>query len=161
MHPAATGEEFVAWKWAEALSELVDLTVFAFEYEGRVSLAETLPNAEVLSRPMPKSFGRFYRFAAMAKPTYPIYMRSVREVLRLRRGEFDVAHQIMPQAVRYPIPLRNCRVPYVVGPLGGALETPEAFRNEGKGAAWYTRARAVDRAMHPPSLAAKMRASGA
>jgi len=40
--------------------------------------------------------------------------------------------------------IKSC-LPYVVGPLGGALETPEAFRSEGQGAAWYTKARGLDR----------------
>ncbi len=157
IHPEATGEEFVAWKWAEALSELVDLTVFSFERASKSqTLAETLPGARVITQPMPRLFARFPRFEAMAKPSYPIYMRAVRRTLRENRGAFDIAHQIMPQAARYPIPLRGNGVPYVIGPLGGALETPEAFQGEGASAAWYTRARALDhwRFRHDPWLRA-------
>lgn len=150
----ATGEAFVAWRWAEALSHEVDLTVFAFQIAGRTPLGETLPKAEVLTAPMPRMFSRFPRFQAMAKPHYPQYMRAVRKVLASRAASFDVAHQIMPQAARYPTPLRGHGIPYIIGPLGGALTTPDAFQSEGSSAAWYTRARALDqwRFRHDPWL---------
>lgn len=47
-------------------------------------------------------------------------------------------------------------MPYVIGPLGGALKTPDAFRNEGRAAAWYTRLRGIDawRFRHDPWLRA-------
>ena len=142
----ATGEPFVAWRWAEALSHEVDLTVFSFQRANRPQLQETLPKATVITAPMPDYFSRAPRFEAMAKPHYPFYMRAVRKALRAAEGPFDLAHQIMPQAARYPIPLRKTGVPYVVGPLGGALETPAAFRHEDReSAAWYTRARVLDR----------------
>ena len=155
IHPTATGEEFSAWKWAEALSELVDLTVFAFQRDNRQPLGETLPNARVITTPMPRVFARFPRFEAMAKPTYPIYMAKAKKALR-ESGPYDIAHQIMPLAARYPCPLRGQGMPYVIGPLGGALKTPDAFRNEGRAAAWYTRLRGIDawRFRHDPWLRA-------
>jgi glycosyltransferase involved in cell wall biosynthesis len=50
----------------------------------------------------------------------------------------------MPQAARYASPLRHFPVPYVIGPLGGALDTPRAFRGEAAGAPLFTRLRALD-----------------
>lgn len=150
----ATGESFVAWRWAEALSHVVDLTVFAFQTPNRTPPAETLPAARVLTAPLPTTFARFRRFEAMAKPYYPAYMRAVRRALREVAHEIDLAHQIMPQAARYPSPLHGMGVPYVIGPLGGALSTPEAFRKESTAAAWFTRLRAIDawRFRHDPWL---------
>lgn len=153
IHPTATGEEFVAWKWAEALSEFVDLNVFAFQRKHRQPLGETLPRARVSTVPLPQFFSRFPRFEAMAKPSYLPYMHAACSALR-RAEDIDIAHQIMPQAPRYPTPLRGSRVPYVIGPLGGALETPPAFQSEGRSAAWFTKLRAVDhwRFRHDPWL---------
>ena len=156
IEPDATGESFVAYQWAKALSEITDLTVFSLKRAHRPSLAEALPKARVLSAPMPTTFSRWPRFEAQAKPQYPVFMREVRKALKPIAHEFDITFQIMPQAARYPIPLRSFDVPYVVGPLGGALETPEAFKGEGKSAAWFTRARVLDhlRFRHDPWLRA-------
>lgn len=140
----ATGEAFVAWKWAEALSEIVDLTVFSLSIPNRAPLSETLPKANALSVPMPRAFARWPRFEAMAKPHYPAYYRAVRRHLRTARGEYDIAHQIMPLAARYPVPFTGTGLPYVIGPLGGTLPTPVAFRDEVRSAAWFTKARSLD-----------------
>ena len=130
--------------------------MFSLKRAHRPSLAAALPKARVLSAPMPTTFSRWPRFEAQAKPQYPVFMREVRKALKPIAHEFDITFQIMPQAARYPIPLRSFDVPYVVGPLGGALETPEAFKGEGKSAAWFTRARVLDhlRFRHDPWLRA-------
>ena len=47
------GEAFVAFKWATALSNLVQLTVLSFERPGCKRLAEQLPGAEVVTWPEP------------------------------------------------------------------------------------------------------------
>ncbi len=143
IHPSATGEEFVSWKWAKALSEIVDLTVFSFQRRNRQPLAETLPRARVYTTQIPQIFSYFPRLEAMAKPSYPLYLRAARRALGQATG-VDLAHQIMPQAPRYPIAVRGMGVPYVVGPLGGALRTPPAFQQEGRKTAWFTKLRAVD-----------------
>lgn len=156
----AVGEAYVAYKWAEALSELVDLTVLTFHPSNPAhgKLADQLPRAEVVSWPMPKFPGRLNRLAAMLKPNYPIYARHVRQWLRAARAEgrhFDLAHQIMPQAARYASPLQGAGIPYIIGPLGGSLSTPEAFRHEDASSApWFTALRRLDplRFRHDPWL---------
>jgi len=52
--------------------------------------------------------------------------------------------------------LRHFAIPYVIGPLGGALDTPEAFRAEAGSAPLFTRLRAMDafRFRHDPWLRA-------
>ena len=50
----------------------------------------------------------------------------------------------MPQAARYASPLRHFDLPYIIGPLGGALETPTAFLHETSTAPLFTRLRALD-----------------
>lgn len=141
------GEAFVAFKWAEALSRRVTLTVLSFERPGRRPLARQLPMARVITWPEPALARRHERLNAMLKPAWPIFTAHVRAWLAEahKRGErFDVAHQLMPQAARYASPLRHFDIPYVIGPLGGALDTPEAFRAEAGSAPLFTRLRALD-----------------
>jgi len=40
--------------------------------------------------------------------------------------------------------LRNFRIPYLIGPVGGALPTPPAFASDADSDAWYTRLRILD-----------------
>lgn len=142
------GEAYIAFKWAEALSRRADVTTLSFERSGRRSLAEQLPGTRVVTWPEPMWLCRQERLNAMLKPAWPLFCRKVRNWIReaLSAGEvFDIAHQLMPQAARYASPLRRCGLPYVIGPLGGILETPEAFRAEARSASWFTRLRALDR----------------
>lgn len=153
------GEAFVGFKWAEALAGLVDLTVLSFERPGRVALAAQLPGARVVTWPEPAWARRNERLNAMLKPAWPVFARHVRGWMAatLARGEvFDLAHQLMPQAARYATPLRHFAVPYIIGPLGGALDTPAAFRAEAGSAPLFTRLRALDafRFRHDPWLRA-------
>lgn len=143
------GEALMAFKWAEALSAEVELTVLAFQRPGRPELAAQLPGARVVTWPEPRwALGR-ERLNAMLKPAWPVFAHRVRTWLAaaLKNGEhFDVAHQLMPQAARYASPLRHFDIPYIIGPLGGALDTPAAFRSESAGAPLFTRLRALDAA---------------
>jgi glycosyltransferase involved in cell wall biosynthesis len=153
------GEAFVAFKWAEALAARVSLTVLSFERPGRAALAAQLPQARVVTWPEPRWARRNERLNAMLKPAWPVFAGHVRRWLKqaLAQGErFDVAHQLMPQAARYASPLRHFGVPYIIGPLGGALDTPEAFRSEAGSAPLFTRLRALDayRFRHDPWLRA-------
>jgi glycosyltransferase involved in cell wall biosynthesis len=135
------------------------LTVLSFERPGRKSLALQLPGARVVSWPEPAFVRRHERLNAMLKPAWPLFARKVRGWLQatLVKGEsFDITHQLMPQAARYASPLRHFDIPYIIGPLGGALDTPEAFRAEAGSAPLFTRLRALDafRFRRDPSLRA-------
>lgn len=141
------GEALMAFKWAEALAAEVDLTVLAFQRPGRPELAGQLPGARVVTWPEPAWAVRHERLNAMLKPAWPVFARRVRGWLvgALAEGaRFDVAHQLMPQAARYASPLRHFDIPYIIGPLGGALDTPAAFRAETAGAPRFTRLRQLD-----------------
>ncbi|WP_179378870.1 glycosyltransferase family 4 protein [Jannaschia marina] len=150
----STGEAFVAFRWAEALAPLVDLTVACFQSPSHAPIAEQLPQARAVTWPAPRFIPRGGRFAAMLKPEWPLFVRHVRRHLARHAGDYDLAHQIMPQAMRYASPLRGHGLPYVIGPLGGALPTPPAFAHEVAAAGWFTRLRALDvpRLRHDPWL---------
>ena len=151
------GEALVAFKWAEALAERVDLTILCFQRPGRADAGAQLPNARVITWPEPKWALKHERLNAMLKPAWPIFAWHVRRWIRReinQGGGFDLAHQLMPQAARYASPLRHFHIPYIIGPLGGALDTPPAFRAEVASAPLFTRLRALDafRFRHDPWL---------
>lgn len=151
------GEAYVAFKWANALADLVDLTVLSFQRPGRGCLSKQLPNARVITWPEPAWARRNERLNAMLKPAWPVFANHVRLWIKAanKRGElFDIAHQLMPQAARYASPLRHFDTPYIIGPLGGALDTPFKFREEAGNAPLFTRLRALDqyRFRHDPWL---------
>lgn len=153
------GEALMAFKWAEALSGLADLTVLTFQRPGRAAVAAQLPGARVVTWPEPAWAMRHERLNAMLKPAWPVFARHVRRWIAAQRAEgtrFDIAHQLMPQAARYPSPLRHFDIPYIIGPLGGALDTPKAFRAEAGSAPMFTRLRGLDatRFRHDPWLRA-------
>ena len=72
------GEAFVAFKWAEALSRRVTLTVLSFERPGRRRLARQLPMARVITWPEPALARQHERLNAMLKPAWPIFATHVR-----------------------------------------------------------------------------------
>jgi hypothetical protein len=122
-------------------------------------VASQLPAAKVVTWPEPAWARTHERLNAMLKPAWPVFARHVRRWMAraVAEGErFDIAHQLMPQAARYASPLRHFDLPYVIGPLGGALDTPEAFRAEAASAPMFTRLRSLDRLRfrHDPWLRA-------
>ncbi len=128
------GEVEWAFNWTKALSQQADVTILATTRIGAVPLAQQLPGARVVTWPEPAFlYQKFERFNSLAKPSLPLFNLQVRRWLRKARarGEaFDIGHQLLPQAMRYATALRGSGIPYVVGPLGGALNTPAGFRDE-------------------------------
>lgn len=155
--PSDVGEALMAFKWAEALSARTDLTLLCFQRADRPAVAAHLPQARVVAWPEPSWAMAHERVNAMLKPTWPVFAAQVRRWLSesLKAGaRFDIGHQLMPQAARYASPLRHFELPYLIGPLGGALDTPPAFRPEVASAPLFTRLRALDRTRfrHDPWL---------
>lgn len=141
------GEALMAFKWAEALSAKADLTILTFRRPGCPDVVAQLPGARVITWPEPAWARKNERLNAMLKPAWPVFAHRVRRWIgsALARGDhFDIAHQLMPQAARYASPLRHFDIPYIIGPLGGALDTPAAFRAEVASAPLFTRLRALD-----------------
>jgi glycosyltransferase involved in cell wall biosynthesis len=83
----------------------------------------------------------------MVKPAYvPFYVRARRWIwAALARGErFDVAHQPAPLAIRYPSPVAGLGIPFVLGPVGGSLKSPQGFASEEGTNPWYVGLRGLD-----------------
>lgn len=135
--------------WIRALSTQAEVTVLSSSRAPRVPLPQQLPRARVVVWPELKVlYTRFERANAMAKLGWPLFCHQVKGWLReaLARGEqFDIAHQMLPQAMRHASPLRHFPIPYVIGPLGGGLETPATFAHEVReGTSMVSRLRAID-----------------
>lgn len=151
------GEGYFGFRLVEEMTRLAKVTVLAFESRIGPPLAEQLPEAEVITFQAPGWINLNERISAMLKPHIPVLHAKAATWLRKAQGEgrrFDIAHQILPAAPRYPSPLAKFDIPYVFGPLGGALPTPKAFQDETGGAPLFTRLRAVDalRFRHDPWL---------
>lgn len=150
------GEAWVAFQWARRLSERHDVTLLTYRGRDRPSAVEQLPSTRVVEWTQPAVLGRAPRLNSLMKPWYPLFHAHCRRwtAAALRRGErFDVGHQPVPVAMRYPSPLRGSGVPYVLGPLGGSIATPAGFVDEDT-APWYVGLRKADtwRLRHDPIL---------
>ena len=156
------GEAFSIAQLVKALTAQAEVTILSSQRPGRaLPVVAQYPLAEAVHAwPEPAFFRRrFERFDAMAKPTLPLFFAWARRWIARHLaagGHFDVAHQVLPQAMRYASPLRHFPIPYVIGPLGGGLSTPAAFLPEVGRAPLMTRLRAVDgwRLRHDPWLRA-------
>jgi len=141
------GEGWCAFQWVKNLSTIADVTLLALHRKGCVPVSEQLPNVRVVTWDEPSAITSLKRFNSMLKPGYVAFYMRARSWLAktLAAGEtFDIAHQFTPIALRYPSPLASFSIPYVIGPLGGSLETPSGFASECTSAAWYTRLRSLD-----------------
>lgn len=153
-------EAQIGFEWARRLSERHDVTLLTYRDGGRPSARDQLPDTRVVEWTQPAALTPSERFNSTLKPWYPLYYGAARRWLAgaLARGErWDVAHQPLPLAMRYPSPLTGMGIPYVLGPLGGSLSTPAGFGGEDT-APWYVGLRNVDawRFRHDPWLRASL-----
>lgn len=141
------GESWVAFQWAKNLAERVDLTVLTTYKRGHRPPSVQLPGVKVVEWEEPAGVGRFERLNSLMQPGYlPFYFRARRWIKRrlAENYRFDVAHQIVPVAMRYPSPAAGLGIPFIIGPVGGSLTSPAAFEAEEGATPWYQRLRAVD-----------------
>ena len=141
------GEAWCAYQWVSHLARHARVTLLTLRRRDRAPASLQLPGVEVIEWDERLSSPRFNRLSAMLKPSYFGFYAEARRWIAgaLAEGRrFDIAHQFTPIALRYPSPLAEFQVPYVIGPLGGSLDTPPGFVGECRSSAWYTRLRALD-----------------
>ena len=151
------GEAWVAFQWAQLLAERHELTLVTSVKEGHTPMTAQLPGARVVEWPEPSGIGRLERLNSLMQPGYvPFHLRARRWIrARLAEGErFDVAHQVVPGAMRYPSPAVGLGIPLVIGPVGGSLDSPPAFVADEGATPWWQRLRRLDawRIHHDPLL---------
>ncbi|WP_417374459.1 glycosyltransferase family 4 protein [Glutamicibacter protophormiae] len=145
----STGEARIAYDWVSRLAERHDVTVLSYFQRAHEPLASQIANARVVEWAEPRLVGRYERINAMMNPGYVPFRRRARAWIRsaTAHGErFDIGHQVAPISLRYPSPLTGTGVPYVVGPVGGSLQSPPGFSAEEGGAPGFTALRRLDRA---------------
>ena len=151
------GEAWVGYQWVRLLSARHEVTLLTYHKQGSRPAAGQFPRARVIEWAEPAGLGRAERLNSMLKPGYvPFYFRARRWIRQaLARGErFDLAHQPVPVAIRYPCPVRGLGIPYLLGPAGGSLMSPPAFAAEEGTAPWYVGLRRLDalRLRYDPAL---------
>jgi glycosyltransferase involved in cell wall biosynthesis len=151
------GEAWDAYQWAKRLADCYQLTVLTYHKRGKTPAARQLPGVRVVEWAEPPGLGRAERLNSMMKPGYVAFYRRARRWIRAAqaRGEhFDVAHQPVPVALRYPSPVAGLGVPYTLGPVGGSLPSVPAFDGGEDTAPWYVGLRRLDafRLRHDPLL---------
>lgn len=154
-----TGEAWVAAQWARRLAERVDLTLVTTYKRGHTPMSRQLPGVRVVEWQEPPLVGRWERLNSLLQPGYiPFYARARRWIRqRQKEGErFDIAHQVVPVAMRYPSPATGLGIPLIMGPVGGSLESPAGFAAEEGATPWWQRLRRLDawRMRHDPLLRA-------
>lgn len=141
------GESRSNYHWVKGISANAEVTLLSSHLPGHPTVQEQFPELRVVEWQDPNWSTRAPRLAAMLKPGYMRFCSRATSWIRsaLDRGEqFDLAHQISPLAIRYSSPLRNFDVPYVIGPVGGSLDTPSGFVGK-LGEAWFVKLRRLDR----------------
>jgi glycosyltransferase involved in cell wall biosynthesis len=123
-------EPEVSYKWAKAISQDHDVTLFSVSRASRFGcVKEQFPELQVIEwKDIPEP-APLRKFISMAKPGYvPYYFRARSFLKKLLKSEkFDLIHQVTPHAWRYPSPAAGLGVPLVRGPIGGGLSTPAGF----------------------------------
>jgi glycosyltransferase involved in cell wall biosynthesis len=153
----AIGESWIAFQWVSRLGQRHDVTLLTYRRSDGAPTDLELPGVRVVEWPDISLFERWERFNAMLKPGYALFYARARRWLKkyLRfGGKFDVIHQIMPNALRYPCPAVDLGLPVVIGPKGGSLDTPKEFSSDFGKVPWYTNLRKIDgwRLRHDPLL---------
>lgn len=141
------GEAWVAYQWARRLGERHDVTLLTYHKRGKTPAARQLPHMRVVEWTEPPFVGRAERLNSMLKPAYiPFYWRARNWIRRaLAAGEhFDLAHQPVPVAMRYPSPVAGLDLPFVIGPVGGGLSSPAGFAADEDTAPWFMALRRLD-----------------
>lgn len=141
------GESWVGYQWVHRLSRRHHVTLLTYHKRDRLPPSRNLPSTRVVEWPEPPLVGRAERLNSLLKPGYLPFHRKARRWIadaRARGEQFDLGFQPLPVAMRYPSPLCGSGIPYVLGPLGGSLDSPEPFRTEEDTAAWYTDLRRLD-----------------
>jgi glycosyltransferase involved in cell wall biosynthesis len=142
------GEAWSAYQWVQRMAKRHDVTLLTYHQRDKIPASQQFNGLRVIEWPEPQGFGRPERLNSLLKPGYiPFYIKARRWIRQaLARGErFDLAHQPLPLAMRYPSPVAGLGIPYIIGPVGGSLDSPPGFKNEKDTAPWYVGLRALDR----------------
>jgi glycosyltransferase involved in cell wall biosynthesis len=141
------GEVQNAYQWVSRLAERHDVTLLTSHKRDKPPASRQLAGVRVVEWPDIALFGRAERLISMLKPGYvPFYFKARRWIRQASAGgeRFHLAHQLVPAAMRYPSPVAGLGIPYIIGPVGGSLNSPVGFGEERDTAPWYVGLRNLD-----------------
>jgi glycosyltransferase involved in cell wall biosynthesis len=127
------GENHSGFHWVSRLTRAFDTTVLSQRFPGRPPPSEQLPGARVVEWEARPYLARHPRLNSTLKPWYPhFYLKARRWIAAAIAGgsRFDLMHQLLPLAMRYPSPCAGFSIPFIIGPVGGSVPTPAGFRSE-------------------------------
>ena len=155
-NPSLTSASLVGWSCANAIAKITDAHIVT-EWRNRDDFlkAGLIEGADFTAIHARRSQGLAWRmakllsgrktfswslYAIFSNLAYPFFEKELWKQFgpRLRAGEFDVVHRILPLSPTTPSwiakKLRSIKVPFVVGPLNGGVPWPSGFeevrRNE-------------------------------
>lgn len=142
------GEAWMAYQWVKYLRDRHDVTLLTYHKRTGTPAASQFDGVRIIEWQEPPLLGRAERMNSIIKPAYiPFYIKARRWIRQaLARGEqFDVAHQPLPEAMRYPCPAIGLGLPVIVGPLGGGLDTPPGFASDEGATPLFMKLRGIDK----------------
>jgi glycosyltransferase involved in cell wall biosynthesis len=153
----AVGEPRWCYDLARAISARTSTIIIAQTPRNRdYRIADLFPDAEVHEHPAWQMDWVPKRAHALFKPNYARFYRAAKRVIahELDPAAIRCAHHFGPLGLRFPTPLQDGGIPYVMGPLGGSLKTPPGFTSDGGRQPWYYALRDLDgmRFRHDPWL---------
>ena len=150
-NPTLTSASLVGWSCVKAVASVTDAHIVtqwrnrddfirAGLVEGKDFTAIDTRRSQTLAWKAAKLMSRKDNFswslyAAFSNLTYPFFERAVWKQFgnRLRAGEYDVVHRILPLSPTTPSwlapKLKAAKVPFVLGPLNGGVPWPKGFES--------------------------------
>jgi glycosyltransferase involved in cell wall biosynthesis len=164
-NPESISVNLVCYLHAEALARLHTVTLVGRTlHEGALRRAEAPFDAiEAISMPwldrifawtLRRIFKHNFHSRALTAFSYPFLIafewyawRRMRT--RIMAGEFDIVLRLSPIVSvipsAFPFFLRNCSIPFIIGPINGGLPWPQGFSQADKQKAWFDNLRNVYR----------------
>lgn len=142
------GENLCGFEWTSRLAREADVTLLTLRFPGHEAPSKQLKGVRVVEWGAKPYLASRPRVNSTVKPWYPHFYYQARRWTKaaLQGGEqFDLLHQIMPMATRYPSPFSGLEVPFILGPVGGGVATPDGFRGELGSEPPFMRLREFDR----------------
>ena len=148
-NPVLTSASLVGWSCVKAISEITNAHIVtqwrnredfirAGLVEGRDFTAIDTRRSQSLAWRFTKLLSKkdafsWSLYAIFSNLTYPFFERAVWKAFRsrIKAGEFDVVHRILPLSPTTPSwlagPLSKAGVPLIIGPLNGGVPWPKGF----------------------------------
>ncbi|MGC6401635.1 glycosyltransferase family 4 protein [Sphingomonas sp. FW199] len=166
MDPESVGEPRWCYDLAKGIADRVETVVISQKpLIAKASISELFPTSQVFEIDGWTFNWLNRRMRALIKPGFIRFYQHAAHVLRHRidKASITCGHQFGPLGMRYPTPLRNWGVPYVIGPLGGSLPLPPGLDVGERKDPWYYKLRDLDglRFRHDPMLRSSYANAGA